>query len=903
MLPCWFGALTFETCCSGEYYVGNPRCWDATFTYERCCLPELDRLNLSVASVDTTNAEVIIQIADPKDNQTAKTINEQARALLGNAAGTVISHASIAGLLVSNEAGSPLTMQRRKCMTEFDTANYRRWFYSQSGVPTLPVAANGNGLSCVLGGHKYWWVAAEVQQALIDMKDDQWTTSSTMSRNFEFGMCLPYTCDYGIVEFLLVPFFLGPYLNKPWGQGPVWTENLVNSGEAPSIPRVEAWATEIFKTEGYMQKHWPIRTAVWEYQAEWFPSRGVLLWIGGAVLPLALAGLWSCIAGSGEDRGAEVAASSADTVSSSSHRLPSAAAAMGAKLRGILAPQTYLQRLWCGRGDDSAALHIVKVILQILVCWQHAFLLIEWYGHEGHIGISVSAPWTYGVAHCLGRVNTCFACVSAHLVVHSISKLLASRKTHPAPAIARWCARRWMAQVMELGIWSFYYLRVAPEIPWRPFPELVQVWYHARIQTCRAWPLPGRGRGLPMWVISALLVYEPVNAIMGWFDHTSTMCHNLPIFETLFSLSCIVAATAAVKHCFGFRAFVSTVVLLCAVVTARMPYSDPYGASGGDGTIGGHGDGRWQVLPATVLRLLPASLASALLSAAAESGALPALLAPWRGDVPEKSRTRLWCLAFGLIMVTFVFDFLLWAQFFIANNWRIAKPMLKMVVEAWQAVMKLSVLRPPFVQRLLTLAFEAPQVLGLSLIIHLGRQSGGASKSGNAASVLRGPQDDWLPSWVRVLSRLSLSINISNIFVLHYVTARLHDYPVEFSWVHLTVYTLIAWLSGAVLSLAAHLVAAPYTVLLQELVGYATGFVGCTGAVISFGTPRRFLGWACSIVSRLALRLSSVTAAAAEAAAAAAKDEPQAEVSDDGRLSTSGGASKERAPVRGKKHR
>lgn len=327
------------------------------------------------------------------------------------------------------------------------------------------------------------------------------------------------------------------------------------------------------------------------------------------------------------------------------------------------------------------------------------------------------------------------------------------------------------------------------------------------MKTCRDWPAT---RGLPMWLLSVLLVYEPVNAWFSWHKAEATDCHNLGIFEVLFGLSCIVATTLSVKHCSGFRNFAALIAVVLAISAARMPYANPYGSNEA-GEVDLRMDHRtaranawtWEILPTTISRLLPASLIAALLASASDTWAGKAGLRMFQGDF---RRHLVLPIALTLIAATFVFDLLLWSQSFVAGNWRLTGGSIrawKVMVEVWAQFMASDFLRPVAVQRLLTICFEVPMVVGLSLLMHLGETR---EKRGSESA-----------TWLRVFSRLSLGINLANIFVLHYVSGYLHDINSEFSQVHLTLYTGFAWVAAAVLALCVHCLAAPYAVLVIRL--------------------------------------------------------------------------------------
>ena len=308
------------------------------------------------------------------------------------------------------------------------------------------------------------------------------------------------------------------------------------------------WVTRL--SPQAMRMQWPYSSKVWVYQQSWAlsPENSLILLLGA--MPFLAAGLLEACS---VCRGAP-----GRTVS---------------WLLGLFSPWRCLVQLASPARDDSPLLHVTRIILQGIVIWQHVLLLVDWKYNEGRSGISNNHPVMFGVAEASARVNVSFACLSAGLVYQSVSRALSpaappsggtGRGAKGAAQAAKWgqpdakrgepdakrgvlfcvgtvwawCAKRWTAQVLELGLWTFYWLRVSPEIPWRPFPDFVPIWYNQRLERC----LATRNGPLPMWVLSSLLVYGPAHDLLGWGEHSATtMCHNLAIFETLFLTSCVVA--------------------------------------------------------------------------------------------------------------------------------------------------------------------------------------------------------------------------------------------------------------------------------------------------------------------------------------------------------------------------
>lgn len=230
-------------------------------------------------------------------------------------------------------------------------------------------------------------------------------------------------------------------------------------------------------------------------------------------------------------------------------------------------------------------------------------------------------------------------------------------------------------------------------------------------------------------------------------------------------------------------------VLLVAISVMHMPIPDPFTDSES------LGDWRWDILPQTLPRLIPCSLITMLLSLSDGF---------W---IPESRMMRraLWCIAISLIMLTFVLDFLVWGQGTFSANWRLQGSYQSACIAFGDLLREW--LKAPGLRRLIVLGFEMPHTLGLALVMLLG--SSRASKGE-------------IPSWLLTLSRLSLGINLSNIFVLHYITGRMNDYPIEFSPFHLGLYTLVAWSCASVLAMLSHCLTAPYASLVASVCKWMT---------------------------------------------------------------------------------
>eukprot|EP00971_Amphidinium_carterae_P285001 5657711-Amphidinium_carterae.1 len=216
-------------------------------------------------------------------------------------------------------------------------------------------------------------------------------------------------------------------------------------------------------------------------------------------------------------------------------------------------------------------------------------------------GIAGMAPITHDIARAAGRVNTSFACMAANMAMRSILRTLAAAgegvsgllqctlRSHdvewiamcrrhsssfsdicivdPAPV----CPSSFRTRTLDMGIHptqsgllhshecfcpphnfklchcvcahsaiGFAMSHYLQDIPWKPFPEFVQIWcvahawqyassfhgraclahafgpwrYKKRVQSCSSAPPQGPyGMQVPMWVISSLFLYEPLNEV------------------------------------------------------------------------------------------------------------------------------------------------------------------------------------------------------------------------------------------------------------------------------------------------------------------------------------------------------------------------------------------------------
>eukprot|EP00401_Gymnodinium_catenatum_P017582 CAMPEP_0117552062 /NCGR_PEP_ID=MMETSP0784-20121206/49515_1 /TAXON_ID=39447 /ORGANISM="" /LENGTH=279 /DNA_ID=CAMNT_0005349125 /DNA_START=164 /DNA_END=1000 /DNA_ORIENTATION=+ len=276
-MNCWMGVLTFEFCCTGEYGVGNPICWDDDYTWEACCKPQLGSLAVQLHSVDPSTSSALLVVNPEQGNAS----DNATRLLTGDEIPGALTNMFFATTAPANSPRAERHRAQARCINEYDDPNYRKWFLSQSGIPTHPMVNYGNPDGCVQGGHGFWWAVVEIQQGVVDLESAT-PTFDSVKRDLEFGFCVPASCDFATVEFLLMPFYLGPYLNKPWGPSPIWIENLAAPSSSEGLKDhtktppalLSDWAKEIKITPGYMQRYWPYNCGIWRYKASWSLSTG-----------------------------------------------------------------------------------------------------------------------------------------------------------------------------------------------------------------------------------------------------------------------------------------------------------------------------------------------------------------------------------------------------------------------------------------------------------------------------------------------------------------------------------------------------------------------------------------------------------------------------------------------------
>lgn len=869
---CWVGMLTFDFCCKGPWGEGLASCWDGAFTWELCCKPELEAMKAKADNFSDFyyHPDMHLDVNARREERWNSKIEQD---LEVEAINSIIA-----------PPGSPEWVRKMaRCLSDYDNAASRRWFLAHSGVPAHMVSHVGNPAACVDGGHHFFWGLLVVNLKLGGTYD---ALKSDVA--LEFSICVPNTCEYAVVDAVLVPFYLGPYLGKPWGPKPEFLYRFQTlTDESSWEPSLEAssttWMASIIAKGGrhhheFYQREWPYRRELWQYQRTWLPSReNILVMVFLAGVPL-IAGvcvvLSDLCAHEPEDEPAPV--NEPVPVVAAAHRHdPCAQAAIAARaVRAVVqsfAPQTYLKELTAPIERDLTGVHVLRLLLQFLVCWQHTVLFVDWLGNGGHNGIIQFLPLTNDVARTLGRVNTTFACLTAHFSLQSVTRVLARRKSPPgsppssekftngwqsgatvkdssaqstpngaskskrraspaaspppppvppqepegikladhcsqSPAwravhagamLVFWCMRRWLRQAGELALWTFYYLQVTEDIPWKPFPDFVQVWYRDRTQSCRRWVAGAGGLHkpqLPMWLLSLLFVYEPVNSVLRLHRPAVSLCHNMQVFENLFAISVCAAALGAVRHCWGRRALCSVAV---AVAAAALRWDPPWNGQGDSDSRSSSEDiasafekkDRYEEVIYSTLNLLPAALTTAVLMAEVftgksdEAGAKPK-------EKRRQRRKHIW-VALGLIFGGIAVDFFALGHMHLLADWWPFPASKQAVARSLLALVSYIDLfwTPVWLLR------EGAHAVGIAVLLRSFELGIGAGE---------------LPGWARVVSRLSLSINLTNIFAIHYLRGRLLDHPVEFSHVHVLLYTVFAWGAAVVLSLVAYCMVTPY---------------------------------------------------------------------------------------------
>jgi len=864
MFNCWVAMLNFDVCCRGPWGEGQLDCWEGPFTWEKCCLPEIQGKNISQPQFEA-HLEELDGILPPPP------VSNNELGMGGH------------GLQVP--PGSPEWLQNMStCLTQYDAIESRRWFLAHSGVPAHFVAHIGNPGACVDGGHSFYWGLLVVQINLAGNAQQDATMSDVA---LEFSICVPKICQYAVVDAVLVPFYMGPYLGKPWGPNPEFLYRFKHLGGGMADPGAQtlqasasSWMAEILMRgpsyhRDFYQREWPFRRELWEYQRTWWPSPRNEMILAFLMLPPLLAGFCIFLLGrlglqlpgaasstpapARGDQSAETNGTLADASTDGNgvllkghgeNAVPTGRSSVGAAVSVVIkgfAPQTYIKELSAPVKNDLVHMHTLRIVLQVLVCWQHTILFVEWLGNSGHHGIVSFLPLTNDLARMMGRVNTTFACLTLHLSLESVVRTLRAAdkrvagsgrsgggrtaaatpdpakpaspaasasngskqkgRTTPTPqpptevsdpavpevvgsaslaavsapratmVLWLWCVRRWVRQVGELGLWTFYFNEIVQDIPWKPFPDFVQVWYRDRSKSCRRWLAPHQHQ-LPMWLLSLFFVYEPVNSVLRLHRPPVSLCHNMQVFENLWWVSVSGAVLGTIRHLFGRRALLASAVLLAAAaIRFDPPWPTVSDADNAEGIS-------WDEVIYSTLQMLPASITTALVL----SEVFPDSQTVTRGFLGLLDHPRAHLV---ILMTGFALDFIQYGHAPLLADYIPIAPVSMFFDAAFRAILVAMEAVP-------TAAFflrEGLHALGVALLIRSFK-----------------PEEitGTYPGWARCISRLSLSVNLTNIFAIHYLRGRMLDHPVEFSHVHGILYTV--WIYGAaiVASLVAHCMVAPY---------------------------------------------------------------------------------------------
>ncbi|CAK9091301.1 unnamed protein product [Durusdinium trenchii] len=690
MVSCWIGSFSFDLCCAGPWGIGLPSCWDEHFTWEACCEAELRQLG------STPGAMVL--------------------------------------------KGAPSWQQTMsECLATYDKPENFRFYSRHSSLLGHDIAHVGNPQVCTDGGHSFFWglLAIRIAGSLKDVA-------------LEFGLCVPSSCSYPVVDTVFVPYLLGRYMGKNWGPRQVeiqtrWHQetNEVDKEDTASHFMFKVVALHPGGAPAWYQNEWPYRQKLWQYQPSWWPSPENARILGFLMVPPLLAGALL--------------------------RMLDLCGLKHTALRDALrffAPQRHLADLCSRSAAEVSDLHLLRLVLQFLVCWQHVILLVDWLGNSGHSGIESFQPLTSQAAKVLGRVNHTFSCLTAYLSFRSMQRALHGHQgVWVGSRVAiMWLLRRWLRQACELGFWMFFFLRLSRDIPWKPFPEFARIWYQDRLEMCVAAPLR-RGCQFPpdlappMWILSLLFVYAPVNAALKLYAPAVTVCHNMQIFENLFAVSVLAAGVGLVQHCFGrFGPLVGHMGSTAAAITltALGLWWQPEILH--EGFRAGH-----RFVGMTTAHLLPGALLCAL--------------------VPNCFRAGRSVAATLVALSLFV-------------DWLVLPP--TEVVDEQKPVTVAEMVFSPYKAGSFILS-NCLHAVGIALLLNSMEKEREAAES-----------TSW---WVLLASRLSLGINLSNIFVIHYIRGRLLLMPIEFHHIHVMGYTLWIWLSAVLVSIVVYCMVTPYSCL------------------------------------------------------------------------------------------
>ncbi|CAE6960644.1 unnamed protein product [Symbiodinium natans] len=426
-MSCWVGSFSFDLCCSGAWGIGLTSCWDDAFNWDTCCVPEMQQILIDKG----------FDLHDVQDPERLRSLTAS-EGVQGRGA---------------------WQQDMAECIDTYDKTENYRFYRRHSGMLGHDIAHVGNPDVCTAGGHNFYW-----GYVVFRLPHGQPPRDLAL----EFSLCVPRACSFSVVETIFVPYTLGRYLGRNWGP---------QTPEIMTRWQVDAMAEEVAKEDtvryfvyqvvalhargpaGWYEQEWPYRQQVWQYQPSWWPSPTSCAVLAALAAPPLVAGI--CL---------QLVKRSGSSFCLSGLR--------------TFAPQSHIYDLWVTRSDgELPQLHTLRVVLQLLVCWQHAVLLVDWLGNSGFAGIEGFLPITSQVAKVLARVNNTFACLSLVLSMRSMQRTLGAVRSagggivQSVLAALVWMMRRWLRQACELGFWMFFYLVLAREIPWKPFPDFTFIWY------------------------------------------------------------------------------------------------------------------------------------------------------------------------------------------------------------------------------------------------------------------------------------------------------------------------------------------------------------------------------------------------------------------------------------------
>eukprot|EP00933_Yihiella_yeosuensis_P069754 TRINITY_DN7668_c1_g2_i1.p1 TRINITY_DN7668_c1_g2~~TRINITY_DN7668_c1_g2_i1.p1 ORF type:complete len:367 (+),score=74.24 TRINITY_DN7668_c1_g2_i1:101-1201(+) len=231
---CWVGTFTFDFCCQGQWGIGFKDCWDGHYTWDKCCKDELIELMRKGEATEET----------PQ----------------------VGSQLPVAILAKYQET--------QRCIEEYDSQENSRWFLRHTALMAHHMAHVGNPRDCTAGGHRFFWGFVIIVQQ-----------ETGQDIPLEYGICVPKSCSFQMVETIFVPFTFGRYLAKPWGPQPEILNRWVltaweGTGKSETVEdptKLKYFIYEILqKHEGGMDRfykdQWPFRGGCWEYMPTWRPS-------------------------------------------------------------------------------------------------------------------------------------------------------------------------------------------------------------------------------------------------------------------------------------------------------------------------------------------------------------------------------------------------------------------------------------------------------------------------------------------------------------------------------------------------------------------------------------------------------------------------------------------------------